>query len=115
MKLHIVVMAEFRNNLDCFTSKSKRVGLLADGVNASAVSELRLKQKPERHTHTHTHTDEFCVGILQNVPSNFVVRNLVTNLFSSCINCDIPVKPVVSCGSSIFIQKILVIKGDGED
>jgi hypothetical protein len=50
MKLHIIVRAEFRNNLDCFTFKNKRVGLLDDGFNASAVSEFRLKQKPERET-----------------------------------------------------------------
>jgi hypothetical protein len=48
MELHIAVTAEFTNNLDCFTFKNKRVGLLADGFSASVVSELRLKQKPAR-------------------------------------------------------------------
>jgi hypothetical protein len=47
MKLHIVVMAEFRNNLNCFTFGTKRLALLDVGFSASAVSELRLKQKSE--------------------------------------------------------------------
>jgi hypothetical protein len=55
MKLHIAVPAEFTNNLDCFTFKNKRIGLLADGFSASAVSELRLKQKPEREKETGLH------------------------------------------------------------
>lgn len=57
MKLHMVVSAEFRNNLDCFAFKNKRIGLLDDGFNASAVSELRLKQKRERERETNSPSD----------------------------------------------------------